>query len=64
MSEYAFWKTVSIKVGLLVAIKRLGEKPTQVVDKLVTEYVISRAKEAGIEIDDVVTALDLDEAAK
>lgn len=56
MSEYTFWKTVSIRVGLLVAIKRLGEKPTQVVDKLVRAYVLERAKELDIDIDDVVAA--------
>jgi hypothetical protein len=60
MSEYTFWKTVSIKVGLLVAIRRLGERPTRVVEELVTEYVIKKAKETGIEIDDVVAALGLD----
>ncbi len=64
MSEYTFWKTVSIKVGLLVAIKRLGERPTQVVNKLVTEYVLNRAKETGTNIDDIVTDLGIGEAAK
>ena len=60
MSDYTFWKTVSIRVGLLIAIKRLGEKPTRVVDKLVTAYVLEQAKETGIEIDDIVSVLELD----
>jgi hypothetical protein len=58
MSEYTFWKTVSIRVGLLVAIKRLGEKPTPLVDRLVRQYVMERSKELGIDIDDVVAELE------
>jgi len=60
MSEFTYWKTVSVRVGLLVAIRRLEEKPTQVVNKLLTEYVLEQAKERGIIIDDVVSALDLE----
>ena len=64
MSEYTFWKTVSIRIGLLVAIKRLGEKPTQVVNELVTRYVIERAKETGTNIDDIVADLGLDKVTE
>lgn len=61
MNRYTVWKTVAIRLGLLLALKRIQDKtgddedtPTRVVDRLVRGHVVKRAKELKIEIDDVV----------
>lgn len=61
MSDYSIWKTVAIRLNLLLALGRVHDKtedpddrPTRVVGRLVEAHVRERAKSLGIDLSDIL----------
>jgi len=61
MSDYTIWKTVAIRLNLLLALGRIhaktkeaDDKPTRVVGRLVEAHVRERAKSLKIDLSDVL----------
>lgn len=61
MSDYQNWKTVAIRLNLLMALHRIYEKTgdsedkaTRVVSRLVEEYIEKRTKELKLDLSDIM----------
>lgn len=61
MSEYQNWKTVAIKLNLLMALHRIYEltgepedKATRVVGQLVEKHIRKRAKALDLDLADIM----------
>ena len=70
MEKYTLWKTIAIRLSLLVALRRIYEKtedpddkPTRVVGNMVENYVRIRAKALDIDLSDVLEREEEAEAA-